>query len=89
MTGHGPDTEIGLEKESNQFVRVLAALSGHTLFEVLDSLVGGLLDKGHILGEMLLGVDLSFIATFLLIETKLPDDRPIFLVEFFPDLGTS
>ena len=22
VTGHGPDTEIGLEKESNQFVRV-------------------------------------------------------------------
>ena len=22
VTGHGPDTEIGIEKESNQFVRV-------------------------------------------------------------------
>ncbi len=90
VTGHGPDTEIGLEKESNQFVRVYEQLlSGHTLFEALDSLVGGLLDKGHILGEMLLGVDLPFIATFLLIESKLGDDRSVFLVEFFPDLGTS
>ena len=47
------------------------------------------LDEDHILGEVLLGVDLSFLATFLLIETKLGDDRAIFLIQLFPDLSTA
>ena len=42
-----------------------------------------------VLGEVLLCIDLSFIAPFLLIEPKLRDDRPVFLVKFLPDFGTA
>jgi len=47
-----------------------------------------LFDEGHVFGEMLLSVDLPFITPFLLIQPKLRDERPVFLIKFLPDLGT-
>ena len=71
------------------FSTAVALFLGHPFLETLNPLLGRLFDEGHVLGEMLLGVDLSFIAPFLLIEPKLRDDPPVFLVEFIPDLGTA
>ncbi len=64
-------------------------LLGHAFFESFDALFGRLFDESHVLGEMLLGIDLSFIAPFLLIEPKLRDGRPVFLVELIPNLSTA
>lgn len=58
-------------------------------FQPFEPLLGGLLDKGHVFGEMLLRSDFSFFASFLLIEPELCDERPVFLVELFPDCGAA
>ena len=66
-----------------------ALFLGHAFFQALDPLFGRLPDENHVLGEMLLDVDFSFITPLLLIQSKLRDDRSVFLVELFPDLRTA
>lgn len=66
-----------------------ALFFGETFLESLKPLVSGLFDEDHILGEVLLGGDLSFVAPLLLVESELRDDRSVFFVELFPDFGTA
>lgn len=68
---------------------IVALLLGHAFLETRNPFFGRLFDEDHILGKMLLGVDLPFIAPFLLIEAKLRNDRPIFLVQLCPNFGTT
>ena len=63
--------------------------SGHAFLESLNPLFGRLFNEGHVLGEMLLSIDLPFITPLLLIESELRDDRSVFFIELFPDLGTA
>jgi len=36
-----------------------------------------------------LGIDLPFVTPFLLVEAELSNERPVFLVEFSPNLGST
>lgn len=65
VTGDGPETAIGIEKESNQFFAWgdRGLLFCHPLFQAGKALLGRLLDEGHVFGKMLLRVDLPFLAT--------------------------
>ena len=58
----------------------------HPSAETFKAFVGGLFDEGHVFSEVLLGGDFAFLAPFELVKPELGDERPIFLVQFFPDL---
>ncbi len=64
-------------------------LVSQAFLEPFESLFRGLFDKGHVLCQMLLSVDLAFFTPFLLVEPKLRDDRSIFLVQFFPNFNAT
>jgi bifunctional DNase/RNase len=66
----------------------LALLFGHPFFQSCEAFFGGLLNEGHILSEVLFGVDFAFLSPLLLVQPELGDHGAVFLVERFPDRFT-
>ena len=77
-----------MREQRKRCFSIAALLAGHTFLETRNPFFGRLFDEDHVLGKMLLGVDLPVIAPLLLIDAKLRNDRAIFLVQLFPDFGT-
>ncbi len=48
-----------------------ALLFFHSLFQSLKTLLGGLLNEGHVFSEMLLSVDFSFLTPLQLVQSEL------------------
>ena len=77
----GGESYVGLYGEPLSEARTTEAaffnscrlLLGHAFLESLHPFFSRLFNEGHVLGKMLLGVDLSLFTTFLLIQSELCD----------------
>lgn len=57
----------------------------HPFAQSFEPFLGRLFDVGHVLRQMLLGVDLPVVAPLLLSESELPDRFGVLVVEVLPD----
>jgi hypothetical protein len=65
-----------------------ALLFFHSLFQSLETFLGGLFNESHVFSEVLLSVDFPFLTPLQLVQSELRDRGAVFLVQRLPDRRT-